>query len=255
MIRAPRPLDRLADVALWVALFIGLLPLAGIGWLVARFLPAAWGAVPGLGGALRGSLLVLGIGLVLGVPAGLCGGIWVTEVRRGLLARLVRLSAELLAGVPGVVVGYVGFFVVVYGLGWGFGTAAGGLALAAVMLPQLVHSTAEAVAAVPDTLRDASLVLGANRRTTAWRIVAPAAAPRILAGVLRAASLGIGETAALACTVGWAGVPAARGTYLTRVVWAAARRPESGAAALVALLLVVLVLRAAAGAVGGRRWA
>ncbi len=252
MIRAARPLDRLAGGALWVALAVVLLPLAGMVWLAVRHLPAVWLAPRGLWPAIRGSLSVVGVGLALAVPAGLCGGVWVAEVRQGFLARAVRLSAALLGGASGVVVGYAALFALVHGFGWGFGTAAGGLALAAVMLPQVVGATTEAVAAVPDALRDASLALGANRRTTVWRVVAPAAAPRILAGVLGAASLGIGETAALACTLGWTGVPSAAGSYLTRAVWSSVRRPESGAAALAVLLLVVLALRAAADRMGGR---
>ncbi len=251
MIRAPRPLDRVADAGLWVALAVGLLPLAGIAWFVAGRLPAVWSAGPGLAAAVRGSLFVLGIGMAVAVPTGVCGGIWVAEVRGGWLAWWVRLSAELLAGAPGVIVGYAALFALVDGLGWGFGTAAGGLALAAVMLPQMVRDTAAAVAAVPDRLRDASLALGVDRRGTAWRLVVPAAAPRILAGVLNAVGVGIGETAALACTLGWTGIGGAGRSYLTRAIWAAARRPDVGAAALVVVVAVVLVARALSGVAGG----
>ena len=245
----------------WAAALLALFPLAHLAVLLVR------GALPalrlstltevarvhggGLANAIAGSALLVGLGVVVAVPLGVLAGAFVAERGRGPLVRWARLAADVLAGVPSIVVGYGAFVALVEGLGWRFSALAGGLALALLMLPYVLRTTDYAVSAVSDELREASLALGADPSATAWRVVLPAARPSIVTGVLLATGIALCETAPLIYTAGWAAtMPAARLTrspvgYLTYVVWNFIQQPLSAAHALAyaaALLLVVAIL-------------
>jgi phosphate transport system permease protein len=146
--------------------------------------------------------LYLGIGaLVVALPVGVASAIYLNEYARpGRLVRIVRLGINNLAGVPSVVFGLFGLaFFVVY-LEMGVSILAGALTLGAMSLPVVIGSTEEALRAVPDTYREASLGLGATKWQTIYRVVLPAALPGILTGGILGLSRAAGETAPIMFT-------------------------------------------------------
>lgn len=146
--------------------------------------------------------LYLGIGAILvALPVGVASALYLNEYARpGRLVRLVRLGINNLAGVPSVVFGLFGLaFFVIY-LEMGVSILAGALTLGAMSLPVVIGSTEEALRAVPDTYREASLGLGATKWQTIYRVVLPAALPGILTGGILGLSRAAGETAPIMFT-------------------------------------------------------
>jgi len=146
--------------------------------------------------------LCLGIGaIVVALPIGVASAIYLNEYARpGKLLRLIRLGINNLAGVPSVVFGLFGLAFFVIWLKMGESILAGVLTLAALTLPVIIGSTEEALKAVPDTYREASLALGATRWQTIYRVVLPAALPGILTGAILGLSRAAGETAPIMFT-------------------------------------------------------
>ena len=134
--------------------------------------------------------------LVVALPIGVASAIYLHEYARpGRLLRIIRLGINNLAGVPSVVFGLFGLaFFVVY-LDMGVSILAGALTLGALTLPVIIGSSEEALRAVPDTYREASLGLGATKWQTIYRVVLPAAMPGILTGSILGLSRAAGETA------------------------------------------------------------
>ncbi len=159
--------------ACWIASAIVILPLALIVWhLLAKGLPALNLAfflhMPkpvgesggGMANAIVGTLVLVGLGAVIAVPVGVGAGVWLSEYGHGRFAALVRYTADVLAGVPSIVVGVAAYGLVVVPMGR-FSALAGGVALGILMLPTIVRSTEEVVRLVPRSYREASLALGA----------------------------------------------------------------------------------------------
>ena len=146
--------------------------------------------------------LALSIGaIIIALPIGVASAIYLNEYARpGKAVRLVRMGISNLAGVPSVVFGLFGlaFFVVI--LKMGVSIIAGSLTLAAMSLPVIIGATEEALKAVPDTYREASLGLGATKWQTIYRVVLPAALPGILTGTILSLSRAAGETAPIMFT-------------------------------------------------------
>ncbi len=146
--------------------------------------------------------ICLGVGAILiAMPIGVASAIYLNEYARpGKVLRLIRLGINNLAGVPSVVFGLFGLaFFVIY-LKMGVSIAAGALTLAAMSLPVIIGSTEEALKAVPDTFREASLALGATKWQTTYRVVLPTALPGILTGAILGLSRAAGETAPIMFT-------------------------------------------------------
>jgi len=146
--------------------------------------------------------LCLSLGAILvALPIGVASAIYLHEYARpGRIVRLIRLGINNLAGVPSVVFGLFGLaFFVVY-LEMGVSILAGSLTLGALTLPVIIGSTEEALRAVPDTYREASLGLGATKWQTIYRVVLPAALPGILTGTILGISRAAGETAPIMFT-------------------------------------------------------
>lgn len=139
--------------------------------------------------------------IVIALPIGVASAIYLNEYARpGRIVRLIRLGINNLAGVPSVVFGLFGLaFFVVY-LKMGVSIAAGALTLGALTLPVIIGSTEEALRAVPDTYREASLGLGATKWQTIYRVVLPTALPGILTGTILGISRAAGETAPIMFT-------------------------------------------------------
>ena len=239
-----------------------LVPVVGMLWLVvSHALPAlslglftqvTVGTGGGLANAIVGTFYVVGLGILIAAPLGIMAGVYVGEVNPGSsIAQFVRFTTDVLAGVPSIVIGYFGYVTLVLGLGWGFSTLAGAIALALIGIPYVVRSTETALSKVPRGMREASLALGASQTTTIWRVTLREALPGVVTGVLLALSIAIGETAPLLYTAGWSSyMPNLRLThapigYLTYVVWTFINEPFASANALAyaaGLLLLILIV-------------
>ncbi len=153
----------------------------------------------GMANAIVGTCKLLLIAAATGLPVGFLAGVYVAEFASKPMAAAVRFAADLLNGVPSIVIGIVVYTLVVLETKQ-FSTWAGGLALGLMMIPVMARRSEEFLRAVPASLRDASLALGATRAVTIARVVVPAAAR----GILTAAMLGLarvaGETAPLLFT-------------------------------------------------------
>ncbi|HUB00526.1 MAG TPA: phosphate ABC transporter permease PstA [Terracidiphilus sp.] len=209
------------------------------------------GMTGGLINAIVGTAVMSFGGILLAIPPGIAAGIYLSEFRRGYLAPTLRFMSDVLVGVPSIVVGYFCYVTMVVDLGWHFSAAAAAIALAIISLPYITRSTEVALRAVPNTLREAGLGLGANTGTVIMRICLPMALPSIMTGILLALSVSVGETAPLIYTAGWSDYlwsghltnePVG---YLTYVIWTAITEPFQGAHALAyaaAFLVTVFVL-------------
>jgi phosphate transport system permease protein len=253
--------SRVAVIGAWLCVALALLPLVHMFVLVVGQGAAALnltvlttvtqGTAGGLLNAILGTFWLAALGTVIAVPLGILGGIFCGETGRGRLVGTVRQVANVLAGVPSIIVGYVLYVLLVLQLGWGFSAIAGGLALAIIMLPYVLRATDLAVGQVPEELREASLALGASHPRTVSGVVMRAALPGIATGVLLALGIAVGETAPLIYTAGWSQyIPTLALThvpvgYLTYAVWTFISTPFKAANELAyaaALLLMILVL-------------
>lgn len=158
------------------------------------------------GGGFRqgfvGSFLIMGLAIPMAVVPGIAAAVYLVEYGRGRkLAALVRFVTDVMTGVPSIFVGLFVYAVLVIGtVRLGFGTLTAAVAIAIVMLPIVVRSSEEMLKLVPDSLRSASLGLGARRWQTTTKVVLPAAAPGLATGSMLAIARGAGETAPLVLT-------------------------------------------------------
>jgi phosphate transport system permease protein len=154
--------------------------------------------------ALVSTVAMTFLSLLIAAPLGIFAAIFFAEyAKRGnKFVLIARVTAETLAGIPSIVYGLFGMLFFVTYLGWGFSVLAGAFTLAIMILPLIMRSTEEALLAVSDSLREGSFGLGAGRLRTVFKVVAPAAAPGVLAGIILAVGRIVGETAALVYTSG-----------------------------------------------------
>ena len=159
---------------------------------------------PGMKAAIVGTCIITFTATLIAVPLGIAGAIYLNEYGRSrAFARVLRFLANVMAGVPSIVMGlfiYV-FWVVPRGVD-GLNGFSGALALACLMLPIVVRSSEEMLRLVPQNLRDASYALGGSTSRTTMRVVLPKAAPGIISGCLLAIARAAGETAPLIFTIG-----------------------------------------------------
>ena len=159
---------------------------------------------PGMGPAVVGTILTTGLATLMAVPLGILGAIYLHEYgKTGKLASLLRFFADVMTGVPSIIMGLFIFTIWVTRFGVnGVNAFAGALALGCLMLPVVIRSTEEMLRLVPDELREASLALGSSQARTTLTVVLPAATAGILSGVLLAVARAAGETAPLLFTIG-----------------------------------------------------
>jgi phosphate transport system permease protein len=156
----------------------------------------------GMWPAIVGTVLITGMATLLAVPLGVMGGIYLNEYgARSRFAAVVRFLADVMTGVPSVVMGLFVFTVLVLPLHQRTGFA-GAAALACLMVPIVIRSTEEMLRLVPDDIREASYGLGASQSRTILRVVLPSALPGIVSGALLAIARAAGETAPLLFTIG-----------------------------------------------------
>jgi len=153
----------------------------------------------GMANAIVGSLVVLGIASVIGVPFGVGAGIYLAEFGRNQLGRGIRFTADVLNGVPSIVMGIVAYALVVLPQGH-FSALAGGVALAIMMVPTICRTTEEMLLLVPHSLREASYGLGVPRWRTTISIVLRTATSGVITGIMLAFARVAGETAPLLFT-------------------------------------------------------
>jgi phosphate transport system permease protein len=153
----------------------------------------------GMANAIVGTFVLLGIAAAIAVPIGVGAGLYLAEYGRGRLATLVRYAADVLSGVPSIVVGVAAYGLVVVPM-QRFSALAGGVALAILMLPTVVRSTEEIVRLVPRSYREGALALGAPDWRVTQQVVLPAATAGIVTACMLALARAAGETAPLLFT-------------------------------------------------------
>lgn len=153
----------------------------------------------GMGNAILGSLMLIGIASVVGLPLGVLAGIYLAEYRSPRLSWFVRLMADILSGIPSIIIGVFVYTLLVLTMKR-FSALAGGVALAILMLPTITRTTEEMLRMVPDSLREASLALGIPRWRTIISIIVKTAGGGIVTGIMLAIARIAGETAPLLFT-------------------------------------------------------
>jgi phosphate transport system permease protein len=153
----------------------------------------------GMANAIVGTLILLALAAALGLPIGILGGLYLAESRDARLPWLARFLADVLNGVPSIVVGIFAYTVVVLPMRR-FSAIAGAFALAVIMLPIVVRTSEELVRLVPASLREAALALGIPQWKVLLRVVLPTARAGIITGVMVAIARVAGETAPLLFT-------------------------------------------------------
>ena len=272
---ARRVRNRLAIGSIWLSVLVATVPLAFvITYLVQRgagivdwsFLTndipiSSRSEGPGMGPAILGTLLTTGAATAMAVPLGVLAAVYLNEYGgKGRLAATIRFVADVMAGVPSIVMGL--FIYTVWVLRYGQTAFAGALALAALMLPIVIRSAETALQLVPTELREASAALGARTSRTILTVVIPAALPGVVSGALLAVARAAGETAPLLFTIGT--VTASNpelfegtNTALSAQIFVNARQPFEGAidrawGAALTLIVLVFVLTAVARLVARR---
>lgn len=155
-----------------------------------------------------GSLLVTFLAGLIAVPLGIVCAVYIAEIAHPFEREVLKPFIEVLAGIPSVVIGFFGMVVVapavkeLFHLSSGFTALSGALVLALMAIPTIVSVSEDALRSVPESFKQASLALGANRQQTVWGVVVPAAIPGITAAVMLGFGRIIGETMAVMMVTG-----------------------------------------------------
>jgi phosphate transport system permease protein len=156
--------------------------------------------VGGIGPAIIGTILVTAIATALAVPLGVLGAVYLNEYGGvGWLAKVIQFMAQVMTGVPSIIMGL--FLFSIWVLHFGYSAFAGALALGCLMLPIVIQSTYEMLKLVPDSLREGSYALGSTKARVTLTVVLPAAIGGIVSGALLAVARAAGETAPLLFTI------------------------------------------------------
>jgi len=149
------------------------------------------------------TVMLIGTTLIFVVPIGVLAAIYMVEyAKQGRGVRIIRFAIEILAGMPSVVYGLFGMMFFVRILGIGQSMLAGALTMTILLLPIMIRSSEEALKTVPQSYREASFGLGANKIQTIWKAILPSALPGMMVGVILSIGRIVGESAALLFTVG-----------------------------------------------------
>ncbi|HEX4123594.1 MAG TPA: phosphate ABC transporter permease PstA [Tepidisphaeraceae bacterium] len=186
-----------------VAGYLFFLGYKSINWSLFRELPIPLGS-PGFPGGMSngivGTVILVGLASAMGIPIGLLCGIYLAEYSGGSRwTSAVRFIADVLTGVPSIVVGILGYELIVVPMGH-FNGWAGAAALAFIMIPLVARTTEEMLLLVPRSYREASIALGATKARTILRVVLPAATGSVITGIMLAIARVAGETAPLLFT-------------------------------------------------------
>jgi phosphate transport system permease protein len=185
-----------------LVLILGYIAWRGLGAISWQFLvdtPKPVGEGGGIGNAIVGTLVLLALASIVGLPLGIAAGVYLAEFGSTRFGGVVRFLADTLTGVPSIVVGVFVYTIIVVPLKQ-FSALAGGGALACIMLPVVARTTEEMIRLVPHSLREAALALGAPQWRVTIGVVLPAAAAGIATGAMLAVARVSGETAPLLFT-------------------------------------------------------
>lgn len=153
----------------------------------------------GMGNAIVGSLILIGLSCLWAIPLGIWGGVYLSEFGNNKLGTVVRFTADVLNGVPSIVIGIFAYTLFVVPMK-SFSAISGGFALGIIMIPTIMRTTEEMLILVPRTIREAALALGISQFRTTLSIVLKTALPGIMTGILLAIARIAGETAPLLFT-------------------------------------------------------
>ena len=174
--------------------------ISSVDWAFFTELPKPPGETGGgMANGIVGSFVMVAIASLIGIPIGFLGGIHLAEYDGGWFSTTVRYMADLLNGIPSIVIGILAWSLLVYRMKT-FSAWAGGVALSVILIPVVMRGTEQFLRAVPNSLREGSLALGANKATTILRVVVPAARRGILTAMILGVARIAGETAPLLFT-------------------------------------------------------
>ena len=188
-------------VLLGILFFLFVRGLGAVSWEFLTQPPTDSMTKGGIMPAIIGTFYLTLGAIVVALPLGIVSAIYLTEyAKQGLFIRIIRIGVNCLAGVPSVVFGLFGLSFFVVFLGFGSSILSGALTLGILILPTIIGASEEALKAVPQTYREASLGLGATKWQTIRLVVLPAALPGMLTGAILGLSRVAGETAAIMFT-------------------------------------------------------
>lgn len=204
--------DKIMRSFTYLALVIALFPLTSIlmetflrgtsainiGFIVERIAPLGQQG-GGIGPAIQGTVIIVGLASLIGVPIGVFSGVYLAEFRETKLAFVARFLSDVLSNMPSIVIGIFIWALLVILIGWS--VIAGAVALTIMMIPVVTRTTEEAIKLVPATIREAALALGVPRWKTTMTVVLSSAKKGIITGILLAIARISGETAPLLLTV------------------------------------------------------
>lgn len=173
----------------------------------------SWGFLTGVYSALHrnmgifpmivSTLYMVGLTVLVACPVGVLAAVYLVEYAKpGKILNLITFTTETLAGIPSIIYGLFGFIFFVNLLGWSYSLLSASMTLSIMILPTIIRTTQESLKAVPDSLREGSLALGATKLHTIFKIVLPAALPGIVSAVILGIGRILGETAAVMLTFG-----------------------------------------------------
>jgi phosphate transport system permease protein len=205
--------DKIFRTAAFACVLLAIIPLGSILIEVFRngatalsieFLTAPPGAIGegsgGIGPAIQGTMILIGLGALLGVPAGVMTGIYLSEFGNNKFARTVRFFNDVLTEFPSIVIGIFAFIIIVLTIGT-FSVWAGAFALSIIMLPVVARTTEESLKLVPQTIREAALALGVPQWRMTFSVLLATAKNGLVTGVMLAVARIAGETAPLILTI------------------------------------------------------
>ena len=210
-----RTSEKIAKCLIWsAALFV----LAILGFIIIhilskglplitwRFLvetPHDMGRSGGISSIISSTLLVTAVAILIAMPFGIGTAFYLAEyTRENIITRIIRFSAESLAGIPSIIYGLFGFIFFVITLNFGWSVLSGGLTLAFMILPTIIRTSEEAIRAVPTIYREVSFSLSATKWQTIRKVVFPSALQGIANGIILSVGRCIAETAAVILTAG-----------------------------------------------------
>jgi phosphate transport system permease protein len=208
-------------------------------------------STPGLSNGIIGTGILTTLAAAISIPLGVFGGIYMAEFSKGgRFSEGIRFCADVLAGVPSIVLGYVCFLTFVLYFGWGYCAAAGAVALSIIMFPYIFRTTEIAIKKVPAGIKEGAIALGSTKATMINRLVLRFALPGILTGILLSVGIALSETAPLLYTANFAnynptGFFHSQLGYLTGFIWLFYQSPlpaDVDLAYLATFLLIVIVL-------------
>ena len=174
-----------------------------LSWQFLTDIPRDMGRSGGIASSIVGTLIVTAVAVIVATPFGIGTAIYLTEyTRESKVTRIIRFSAESLAGIPSIVYGLFGFIFFVIYLKMGWSILSGGLTMAIMILPTIIRTSEEAIRTVPQLYREVGFSLGLTKWQAITRTVLPSALPGIVNGVILSIGRCVAETAAVILTAG-----------------------------------------------------